>query len=872
MQLRPYQNECVEAVLTGWREFRKLLVVSPTGSGKTLIFSALANRLQPLRVLILAHREELIDQAILKLYKSTGLMADKEKAEHKASLSAQVVVGSVQTMTRRLGKWPQDHFGVVIVDEAHHCFPAGTLIDGKKIENVLVGDTVRSYNHETNSIRQNRVKATMRRQVETILRIRLNNGKSIVCTPDHPIWNGHNYVAASTFSRESIVYEELHKREDVFGMLNSVPTEIMEFVNDPLLLTQLQAESVCCEVKKSYCKMSYLRKRLHRFREVPFSNPNRKNLLQQSLFGNFHGGTKLFENGNNKSEIRIKEDERKKSDEEHFIKGEDAIQNDRETILKQDGERSIHSPSNHTIQFSVFGNARSICFGVGSFNKRSKQRNAKLLQDGYWTSDIQDINRGGWKISLKAYHKSERRGQNQLLNPVRVDSVEVFKRGYSEGFERLCPDGFVYNIEVERDNNYFANGFLVHNCLASTYQRVLGHFTNAKVLGVTATPDRGDKKNLGKYFEHVAYEIGLFELIHQGYLAKISVQSLPVEIDLAGVRTTTGDYNESDLGDALAPWLGAIARQIAKHASFRRTLIFLPLCATSRTMVEQLNATGLSACHVDGNSPDRAEILRDFANGRYDVLCNAMLLTEGFDDPGIDCVCVLRPTKSRALFCQMVGRGTRPAPCKTDLLLLDFLWQHTQHNLIRPAHLIASNSDQAEEMQRMIDAEAVAEVTGGEYSKQQILDLEGVASEAQVAREKRLKEELEAKAKRAAKTIDAMEFCLQLHVPDVAEFEPMNAYESAPVSEGQKKRLTDNGIDPDTVQNRGQASKIIDTIIQRARLNLATPKQVKWLTKFGVPSPHTISFDAASAYLTQKFNRGNRPNQPQQHRPQTTNA
>jgi superfamily II DNA or RNA helicase len=120
-------------------------------------------------------------------------------------------------------------------------------------------------------------------------------------------------------------------------------------------------------------------------------------------------------------------------------------------------------------------------------------------------------------------------------------------------------------------------------------------------------------------------------------------------------------------------------------------------------MVECLNAVGLTAAHIDGESPDRKEILRDFAGGKFDVLCNAMLLTEGFDDPGIDCVVILRPTKSRALYSQMVGRGTRVAPAKQDLLLLDFLWLHEQHNLIRPAHLIASTQEQAAIMQQMIE-------------------------------------------------------------------------------------------------------------------------------------------------------------------------
>jgi hypothetical protein len=135
------------------------------------------------------------------------------------------------------------------------------------------------------------------------------------------------------------------------------------------------------------------------------------------------------------------------------------------------------------------------------------------------------------------------------------------------------------------------------------------------------------------------------------------------------------------------------------------------------------------------------------------------------------------------------------------------------------------------------------------------MDLEGIATEAQAKREAKLRAELEAKAKRSAKTIDAMEFCLSLHVPDLGDFEPTNAYESRAVSKGQRDILEKNGLDVDTVTCFGHASKLIDTIFSRARLDLATPKQVKWLKKFGHTSPHTATFQEASEILTRRFNK-----------------
>lgn len=505
MNLRPYQQQALQQILTGFNEFGKQLAVLPTGAGKTVLFSHLAASILPKRTLILCHRDELIEQAISKLHSATGIVADKEKAEHYASMDAQVVVGSVQSLQgNRLKRWPQDHFGLVVADEGHHA-------------------------------------------------------------------------------------------------------------------------------------------------------------------------------------------------------------------------------------------------------------------------------------------------------------------------------------------------------ISASWQRVLNHFDqHAWILAVTATPDRGDKKNLGAYFENVAFEISLFDLINQGYLSRISVQSIPLSIDLNKVRQTAGDFNEADLGDALQPYLREIALAIREAAAFRRTLVFLPLIATSKEFVRICNEVGVTAAHVDGYSPDRKEILQRFANGEFELLANAMLLTEGFDDPGIDCVTILRPTKSRVLYCQMTGRGTRVAPCKRNLLLLDFLWLHEKLNLIRPAHLIATNDLQAEEMTE------ITQKAGGETQ----LDLEGLATEAQRMREKKLQEALAQKAKRKAKTIDAMEFCLSLHQPDIAEWEDAMPWHGNPVSEGQQTTLSKFGFDAATVKSAGHASAILDMCIMRSKLGLASPKQMNLLRRFKHPSPETATFEEASAFLDRRFSKG----------------
>ena len=208
-----------------------------------------------------------------------------------------------------------------------------------------------------------------------------------------------------------------------------------------------------------------------------------------------------------------------------------------------------------------------------------------------------------------------------------------------------------------------------HHCISDSYQKVLKHFPDAQILGVTATPDRGDMQNLGQFFESLAYEYTLPKAIKEGYLTPIKALTIPLKIDMSSVSVQAGDFKASDIGTALDPYLEGIAEEMKKYCSDKKTVVFLPLVKTSQKFRDLLNEHGFQAAEVNGNSQDRAEILADFETGKYNVLCNSMLLTEGWDCPSVDCIVVLRPTKVRSLYCQMVGRGTRLFPGK-DLSLI----------------------------------------------------------------------------------------------------------------------------------------------------------------------------------------------------------
>lgn len=250
--------------------------------------------------------------------------------------------------------------------------------------------------------------------------------------------------------------------------------------------------------------------------------------------------------------------------------------------------------------------------------------------------------------------------------------------------------GSVQSMMREKRLNQFPNDYFntiiideAHHCISDSYQKVLRHFPDAEVLGVTATPDRGDMQNLGTVFESLAYEYTLPKAIKEGYLSPIKAVTIPLKIDMSAVGVQAGDFKSGDIATALDPYLESIAEEMEKYCSNKKTVVFLPLVKTSQKFRDILNNHGFKAAEVNGDSKDRAEILEAFDKDQYNVLCNSMLLTEGWDCPSVDCIVVLRPTKVRSLYCQMVGRGTRLSPetNKDHLLLLDFLWHTERHEL-----------------------------------------------------------------------------------------------------------------------------------------------------------------------------------------------
>jgi len=429
----------------------------------------------------------------------------------------------------------------------------------------------------------------------------------------------------------------------------------------------------------------------------------------------------------------------------------------------------------------------------------------------------------------------EKAGSSSLGSwfPVTVGSVQSLCQ--ERRLQQFPPDYFSTIVVDE-----------AHHCLSDSYQRVLEHFGDANVLGVSATPDRGDKRSLGRFFDSCAYEYTMTQAIRQHYLCPVKAQMIPLRLDISEVSVTNGDYSASDIGVALEPYLHQIAREIADNYADRKTVVFLPLIHTSQTFCDILNSMGVPAAEVNGNSADRADILRDFEAGRYAVLCNSMLLTEGWDCPAVDCICVLRPTKVRSLYQQMVGRGMRLFPGKTELILLDFLWMSSRHDLCRPSSLISKDAEIAAKIDRQVeDAPFGVDIMEAEEEAERNVLRE---------REQALARQLAEMRNRKRKLVDPLQYAMSIAAEDLANYVPEFAWEMGPPTQKQLQFLEKRGIFAESVENMGKAHLLIDRLVRRQQEGLSTPKQIRCLERFGFREVGLWTFDQANAMIARLSN------------------
>lgn len=368
-----------------------------------------------------------------------------------------------------------------------------------------------------------------------------------------------------------------------------------------------------------------------------------------------------------------------------------------------------------------------------------------------------------------------------------------------------------------------------HHARAATYKKILDYFRGYWLLGITATPDRGDKKNLGVAFKSLAYDYPLAEAIRDGYLVPIVVARLHTDVDLGDISTTGGDFSTAELEEAIGPHVESLARAIREEIALRPTVVFTPDVGSAEMMASALVQLGVTAEAVSGKMPrvDRRDALDRFKGGDFQAVCCCELLIEGWDEPQVSAVVVARPTRKRARYAQMIGRGTRPHATsdKSDCLVVDFAWKTTADHALCTSVALFDDGSMAPETRR--EAEAV--LAEGEIKDPQQAIAE---AEERLRRRELMKVRLTGATAKYRKVVYdpvGVGHLLGLPIKKGWDFHP-----SHPASERQLSFLARLGCDDPAGLSRSGAGKLISALKGRMDKGLATVKQVALLGDLGV--------------------------------------
>jgi superfamily II DNA or RNA helicase len=354
-------------------------------------------------------------------------------------------------------------------------------------------------------------------------------------------------------------------------------------------------------------------------------------------------------------------------------------------------------------------------------------------------------------------------------------------------------------------------------------REILGYF-NAKVLGVTATPDRGDGVALSSVFDSVAYQIDIRDGIKLGFLCDVISHQVTIQdVDISSVKVTQSehgkDLNATQLAAALdldGP-IHAICGPLVEHAGDRQTMVFTPSVAMAHHVAEVLRGyTSRGVRAVDGETAkaERANSVAAYKAGEVQFLVNCAVFTHGFDAPSTACIAICRPTKSRALYAQMIGRGTRLAPGKENCLVIDFVPEQAgKHKLVTPRDALGGKDlpeDVAKDVQRR--------VTDGMP-----------VSEALEAAEAAKAERQERERRREEARVDKLRIQTEYQLRQVDPFGVVDPDDMTgkPATQKTKRTLDAMRIELPADTTEKAARNIIAEVQQRRKLKLCSFKQAK---------------------------------------------
>lgn len=392
-----------------------------------------------------------------------------------------------------------------------------------------------------------------------------------------------------------------------------------------------------------------------------------------------------------------------------------------------------------------------------------------------------------------------------------------------------------------------------------TWKKILNHWPAAKVLGVTATPDRADKRSLGDIFASVAYRMDITEGIHSGYLVPIIGERVYVEkLDISSVKSNAGDLSAGELDEEMAKVVEPVCRTVAEKWGDRRGVVFLPGKRSAKMAFERMEAIlPNSSALVTDETPaeERRELIAKCKSGETRYLFNCLVATEGFDWPHADLVVLARPTKSRALHTQMVGRGTRVLPglvehidgeenaahrraliessTKSHAIIADFVGNCGKHSLVSLEDCFAANAGYSgEEVER---AKKIAKKKNGGDPMENLRE----------AREqlRKMAKSYTAKVSTRVERFDPFA-SMGVNLKSVAYMDEWRGRE--PMTPGQRAALKNIGLDDAelSAMSKRAAQRFFQSLDDRKRKGLCTFKHMKALSKRGVDAKN-MTFEQA---------------------------
>lgn len=621
--LRPYQLDAVSQIEKYWSEGKQAVLCQlPTGGGKSRIIRQIVDDYAQSKkvIYLIAHRQTLVEQLSREISE-----ADIKHGIIQAGMPYiryRVQVCSMQTLVRRMDKLAEPE--ILIADE---CFPKDTMVDGKPIQDIVAGDMVISYDEKTDRFVRNKVLSVMKREYRgDLVRIKDRN-RTVHCTTNHPFYTADGWKKA----------EELCCGEYVRCLWKSVRMENEE--KD--MLGRMQTSEVLPDHEQDQLQVCIGKAEAKQHDSLPWS---------------------------------------KREAEEH-------PQGDGLEASCTGRKWKADTQASHGYVRAAFARLRD-CNRAGNSDKTTtRKRISDLLQGRFGNTRISSRNRDRRSFASSTGTSTPRCEEGRIFRYTRLESVEILKQGSSEWLDAMRGDCRVYNIEVEHTHTYCVHGLVVHNChhlKSNSYMSILRRWPNAKLLGMTATPQRIDGKGFDDIFDELILGPNMRDLITAGYLSDYEYYA-PASVDMDGVRQVGGDYNAKESVDRVDRKVitGSAVEHYRRYADHQPAIASCVSIAHSEHVAQEFRDAGYKAIAVNSRM-DQLEVKRAIAglkDGSTEILTQCEMLGEGVDIPAATCLIGLRPTASLVIYLQHCGRVLRKAKGKEKAIILDHVGNWSRFGL-----------------------------------------------------------------------------------------------------------------------------------------------------------------------------------------------